>query len=142
MISITKIFRFEAAHALYNYPGSCAQLHGHSYELHVTVQETKASDDFIEGQGILIDFKELKACVLEGAVKALDHKLILSKAYLLATKGEFSADELVVFDNEPTAENLLIFLRNQIRSKLPTSFQLRSLKLWETRDSYAEWSGS
>jgi 6-pyruvoyltetrahydropterin/6-carboxytetrahydropterin synthase len=140
MISITKIFRFEAAHALYNYPGSCARLHGHSYELHVTVQETKPSDDFIDGLGIMIDFKELKACVLEGAVKELDHKLILSKAYLATTKGQFSAEELVVFDHEPTAENLLIFLRNQIGSKLPNSFQLRSLKLWETRDSYAEWS--
>src|SRR5690606_30088712 len=123
MISITKIFRFEAAHALYNYTGSCAQKHSQTYELHLTIHETTASDDFIEGQGILIDFKELKACVLEGAVKELDHKLILSKAYLVATKGEFSADELVVFDNEPTAENLLIFLRNQIRSKLPESFQ-------------------
>lgn len=142
MISITKIFRFEAAHALYNYPGSCARLHGHSYELHVTVQETKPSDDFIGGQGIIMDFKDLKACVLQGAVKALDHKLILSKAYLAATQGEFSADEIIVFDNEPTAENLLIFLRNKIRSELPESFQLRYLKLWETRDSYAEWSWS
>lgn len=87
MISVTKIFRFEAAHTLYNYPGSCARLHGHSYELHVTVQETKPSDDFIDGRGIMIDFKELKVCVLEGAVKELDHKLILSKAYLATTKG-------------------------------------------------------
>lgn len=140
MISITKIFRFEAAHALYGYPGSCAQLHGHSYELHVSVQEKEPSDNFICGQGIIIDFKDLKALVYEKVVKALDHKLILSKAYLAATMGAFSADELVVFDVEPTAENLLIFLRNQIRAKLPEHIQLCSLKLWETRDSYAEWS--
>lgn len=140
MISITKIFRFEAAHAIHNYPGPCAQLHGHSYELQVTVQAKESSDDFIGGLGIIIDFKNLKVLVQDAAIDALDHKLILSKAYLAETKRDYSSDELVVFDNEPTAENLLLFLCHQIRARLPNSIQLSALKLWETRDSYAEWS--
>jgi 6-pyruvoyltetrahydropterin/6-carboxytetrahydropterin synthase len=37
MISITKIFRFETAHAIFGYEGPCAHIHGHSYELHVSV---------------------------------------------------------------------------------------------------------
>ncbi len=140
MISITKIFRFEAAHAILHYPGSCAHIHGHSYELQVTVQATQPGDDFLKGLGILIDFKELKSLVQQGAISALDHKLILSKAYLAEVNKNFSEDELLVFEVEPTAENLLIFLRNQIRARLPEGIQLISLKLWETRDSYAEWS--
>jgi len=140
MISITKIFRFEAAHAIHQYLGNCSNIHGHSYELHVTVQGKQTSDGFIDGLGIIIDFKDLKALVQESAIKKLDHKLVLSKAYLAEEKKDFSTDELVVFEVEPTAENLLIFLRNQIRTILPESVQLTSLKLWETRDSYAEWS--
>lgn len=140
MISITKIFRFEAAHAIYKYPGSCEHIHGHSYELQVTVQATQASEDFIPGLGIIIDFKDLKIRVQEAVIKALDHKLILSKTYLSKTKNAFSPDELVVFDFEPTAENLLIFSRNQIHSNLPEYVQLKSLRLYETRDSFADWS--
>ncbi|MEK6781611.1 MAG: 6-carboxytetrahydropterin synthase [Bacteroidota bacterium] len=139
MVSICKIFRFEAAHAIHHYPGKCAHIHGHSYELHVTVQAKQPFDNFIDGLGIIIDFKELKALVQNEVIETLDHKLILSKAYLSETKGQFSHDELVVFDVEPTAENLLLFLRMQIISALPEHVRLHSLKLWETRDSYAEW---
>ena len=41
MISVTKIFNFEMAHALHNYGGPCANIHGHSYILHVTVKSEK-----------------------------------------------------------------------------------------------------
>ena len=139
MISITKIFRFEAAHAIYLYPGDCARIHGHSYELHVTVQATQTSDNFIDGPGIIIDFKKLKELVRNSVIQKLDHKILLSKAYLAATKVEFSSDELVVFEVEPTAENMLVFLSKQIGSQLPEPVHLLSLRIWETRDSYAEW---
>ena len=139
MISITKIFRFEAAHAIHHYPGKCAHIHGHSYELHVTVQAKQPVDHFIEGLGIIIDFKELKALVQNDVIKIVDHKIILSKAYLAGTTNKFSNDELVVFDVEPTAENLLLFLHRKITTVLPEHVRLHSLKLWETRDSYAEW---
>lgn len=140
MISITKIFRFETAHAIHNYPGSCARIHGHSYELHVTVKAKQPTGEYVKGLGIIFDFKELKALVQEHVVKPLDHKLILSNAYLAETKQEFTSEELLIIDIEPTAENLLIFVRDQIRANLPEHVQLHSLKLWETRDSYAEWS--
>ena len=49
MITITKIFRFEAAHAIHGYPGACANLHGHSYELHVRVAGAHRDEKFIGG---------------------------------------------------------------------------------------------
>ena len=139
MISITKIFRFEAAHAIYQYPGDCAHIHGHSYELHVTVRSKYSVDNFIGGTGMIIDFKELKTLVQNNVIKTLDHKLILSKAFHSATTGRFSPNELIVFDVEPTAENLLLFVSKQICLVLPESIRLHSLKIWETRDCYAEW---
>ena len=140
MISITKIFRFETAHAIHQYQGSCKNIHGHSYELHVTVKAKQSNEEYVDGLGIILDFKELKAIVQSQVVKLLDHKLLLSKAYLAESKNEFKQDELVIFEVEPTAENILIFSRDQIRQVLPDHIQLYSLKLWETRDSYAEWS--
>lgn len=139
MICLTKIFRFEAAHALYGYPGGCSKLHGHSYELHVTVSSGLPGNNYITGQGMIMDFKEIKKRVGE-VVAGLDHKLLLSKEYLIQTSGNFSNDELVVMEVEPTAENLLIYLRNEIALGLPHDIVLQKLVLWETRDSYATWS--
>ena len=39
MLKLTKIFHFEMAHAIHGYAGACKHIHGHSYELHVTVTE-------------------------------------------------------------------------------------------------------
>lgn len=60
MITLTKIFRFEAAHAIHGYTGACANIHGHSYELHVCVSGTQQDHRFIEGSGMVMDFKDLK----------------------------------------------------------------------------------
>jgi 6-pyruvoyltetrahydropterin/6-carboxytetrahydropterin synthase len=131
---------FEAAHAIHQYPGSCASIHGHSYKLQVTVQAVQQIDDFIPGLGIIIDFKELKKRVEEEVIKNYDHKLILSRAYLADMRFEFPKDQIVLLNVEPSAENLLILLRNQIINALPEYVRLRSLKLWETVNSYVEWS--
>jgi 6-pyruvoyltetrahydropterin/6-carboxytetrahydropterin synthase len=42
-------------------------------------------------------------------------------------------------DAEPSAENLLLFIRNSIRPYLPEGVTLSSLRLYETADSFAEW---
>lgn len=139
MLSVTKIFRFEAAHAIYQYPGACSRIHGHSYELHVTLSTKANSKRYISGNGVLIDFKEIKALVQESSINLLDHKLILSKNYLNSMDYTPEPQEVFEMQVEPTAENMLILIRDQIVAKLPQSVVLFSLKLWETRDSYAEY---
>lgn len=138
MICLTKIFRFETAHAIHGYVGPCANIHGHSYELQVSIAAKQAGDTFIGGTGILMDFKELKALVQQAVVSKLDHQLILSKNFLTANNID-QREGIRVVDYEPTAENLLIFMRNEIEAVLPAGLRLSSLKLWETRDSFAEW---
>jgi 6-pyruvoyltetrahydropterin/6-carboxytetrahydropterin synthase len=141
MISITKIFRFEAAHAIYSYPGACANVHGHSYELHVSIRSVNEERGYIDRLGIIFDFKDLKRLVAN-AVYQLDHKVVLSKTYLKNSPQKFTEEELTLFDYEPTAENLLIFFRDRIKNELPETVLLSHLKLWETRDSYAEWTSN
>jgi len=139
MITLTKIFRFESAHAIHGYPGACSNIHGHSYELHVSVADKQGGENFIDGMGIVMDFKELKTIVQESVICKLDHTLILSQATLKSMPG-IPQDKMIRFEYEPTAENLLIFIRNEITKSLPEHVQLTALRLWETRDSYAEWS--
>lgn len=139
MLQVTKIFRFETAHALHGYNGPCRLIHGHSYQLHVTVRAQGTSTGYLPAPGILLDFKDLKQLVNEAVVKQLDHRLVLSEAYLRANPDTAMEDNLLVMEAEPSAENLLIFARNAIGDKLPEGVELARLRLYETVDSYAEW---
>jgi 6-pyruvoyltetrahydropterin/6-carboxytetrahydropterin synthase len=139
MLRLTKIFHFEMAHAIYGYRGACSSIHGHSYELHVTVASTTETDDPIPGCGILMDFKALKAIVKTCVIEPLDHKLLLSGNFLSKTPTLVSHQNLVTWPVEPTAENILLFIKKALHDKLPAGVILSNLKLYETKDSYAEW---
>ena len=51
------------AHAIYGYPGTCKDIHGHSYQLEVTVTSEQAAETYLPTPGFVIDFKELKQFV-------------------------------------------------------------------------------
>lgn len=139
MIRITKIFRFETAHALHGYAGACSHIHGHSYTLHVTVEGRENNDEPIAGTGILLDFKELKRIVHNSVITMFDHKLLLSKSFLENNSIEVKADSICIMKEEPSAENMLLYASRKIVDQLPEHVRLAKLVLWETPDSYAEW---
>lgn len=139
MLLLTKIFHFEMAHAIHGYSGACRNIHGHSYELHVTVSSTNGCDDYIPAPGFEIDFKEIKKVVTEKVIKSLDHKLILSCNFLAEKPELRSQENLVIREAEPSAENLLIYIRRILENNLSPNVMLIKLKLFETKDSYAEW---
>lgn len=139
MLLVTKIFRFEMAHAVYGYPGACKNIHGHSYELHVAVSGNALGNEYIPAPGFEIDFKEIKKLVTEWVIKPFDHKLVLSRAYLHKNPILHSQENLITWEAEPSAENLLIYIRKMLENNLPKNLILAKLKLYETKDSYAEW---
>ena len=140
MLTLTKIFHFEMAHAIYGYSGACKDIHGHSYELHLTVSSSNKGIDFLPSPGFIIDFKEIKQAVLSSVIQLLDHKLVLSKDYVNKNPAIQAQANLVIWNAEPTAENLLLYIRNRISENLSNQVQLAKLKLYETKDSYAEWA--
>jgi 6-pyruvoyltetrahydropterin/6-carboxytetrahydropterin synthase len=108
-MEIYKEFSFDSAHFLPNVPEGhkCKNMHGHTYRLKVV----------IEGEphphlGWLMDFKELKD-VVAIVIDQLDHKLI---------------NDIQGLQN-PTAENITIWIWNQIRPLLP---MLSRIELYET----------
>ncbi|MBP8764389.1 MAG: 6-carboxytetrahydropterin synthase [Ferruginibacter sp.] len=78
MLSVTKIFRFEMAHALYGYAGKCKNIHGHSYVLHVTVTSLVNKQGSLPAPGLIFDFKDLKKIVDDLILQNLDHQLVFS----------------------------------------------------------------
>ena len=48
-------------------------------------------------------------------------------------------DNLIIWDVEPSAENMLLYMQGVLNAKLPTEIKLLQVKLYETKDSFAEW---
>lgn len=127
------------AHAIHGYEGSCKYVHGHSYELHVSVTNGNPGDDYIPSPGMIMDFKDLKRIVNALVLKQFDHHLLLSEEYLKSNKAMAFHESLFAFEAEPTVENMLLYIRRQLEKELPTGIKLASLKLYETNSSHAEW---
>lgn len=141
MIYITKIFHFEAAHALVGYDGKCRNIHGHSYELQVTVKGEPVDEPGNPKNGMVIDFHDLKRIVNEEVVERLDHSFIIGtnmpEDFVESAKQNF--DKIVCVDYQPTTENMLADFAERIKVKLPQNVDLYSVRLQETRDNFAEW---
>ena len=121
MITVTKVFMFEASHRLPYYEGACHNLHGHSYKLEVTIGGNVNSDPSNPKCGMIMDFKDLKKIVDEVAVDRYDHSYLND------------------FFPNPTAEIMVNKIASDIQEKLPQGISLVSCKLWETSSSYAEY---
>ena len=141
-IRITKQFSFETGHALYGYDGKCKNVHGHSYKLSVTVIGTPIIDSTNVKFGMVIDFTDLKKIVQEEVVQIFDHATVFNGKtphIELANELKNRGHHVIIVDYQPTSENMVIDFAQKIRSRLPASVTLFSLKLQETETSFAEW---
>ncbi len=140
-IRITKDFRFEMAHALKGYDGLCKNIHGHTYELKVTVSGIPVSDENSPKLGMVLDFGDLKKIVKEEIVNHYDHALVLydkMPAGLLAELKQ-NFDRIILKPYNPTSELMLIDFVEIIKKWLPGNITLKHMLLRETTTSYAEW---
>jgi 6-pyruvoyltetrahydropterin/6-carboxytetrahydropterin synthase len=134
-VTITRVFSFEAAHALKDYNGPCKNIHGHSYKLWVTV-----SGIVDAGTGMIMDFNDLKKIVNETIISKFDHALILyRKDKMLKSQPVVKAENLLILPFNPTSENLIIYFSELIKKALPEHTRLYGLKLYETDSSFTEW---
>ena len=103
MLGIFEIYvktDFAAAHSLRGYPGDCAQIHGHNWDVEVFVRCSE-----LDEIGIGIDFRDIKQIVNE-ILEDLDHS---------------NLNDLPAFkDMNPTSENIARFLYKKISKKLNT----------------------
>lgn len=140
IIRITKEFKFEAAHALWNHDGLCKHIHGHSYILFVTVKGTPLNLPGDPKNGMVMDFSLLKQIVKPNIIDIFDHALVInanSPHIELANNKKFT--RVIAVDYQPTCENMIVDFKNRIEPFLPENVKLHSLRLHETATSYADW---
>ncbi len=140
-IRITKEFKFEMAHALMGYDGLCKNIHGHSYELLVTVSGHPIADERSSKLGMVMDFGDLKKIVRETIVERFDHALVLFDKMPpeLIEQLKKHNERLILVDYQPTSELMISDFAERIAKRLPKNIYLKYLLLRETVTSYAEW---
>ena len=112
---LRKEYGFEAAHFIYNHPGKCRNLHGHSYKLFVSLEGTVNPET-----GMIIDFDDLSKIVRDKVIFPLDHHFL---------------NDLIALS---TAENISVWIWEQLKPDLPDLVQL---ELFETADNCVIYRG-
>jgi queuosine biosynthesis protein QueD len=109
MYSITKSFKFEAAHRLLSMPENhpCRNLHGHSYVVKVSISVENIS--ILENPNMLIDFGKLKE-FQKWLDENFDHATILNNTdSLFSILKEANIRVRTMPSGDPTAENMASF---------------------------------
>ena len=143
-IRVTKRFHFEMAHALFRYDGLCRNIHGHSYNLEVTlIGETKKQPRHPK-DGMVLDFGLLKNIVKTEVVNRFDHALMVNSLVPVQQIEllKKTTDRVIKVDFQPTTENIVTYIAEIIQQHLPSNVSLFSVRLYETVTAYAEWFAS
>ncbi|MBT3384867.1 MAG: 6-carboxytetrahydropterin synthase QueD [Prolixibacteraceae bacterium] len=140
-IRVTKRFHFEMAHILYEYDGLCRNIHGHSYNLEVTLLGETLNQPGNPKDGMVIDFGDLKTIVKSEVVDRFDHALMVSQ---MVPENQLNllkktTDRIIVVGFQPTSENIVAHIAKILQQHLPSGVSLFSIRLYETVNSYAEW---
>lgn len=133
-LTVSRKAHFNAAHRLYNSKwsedknnqvfGKCnnPNFHGHNYELIVSVTGPVNSET-----GYVIDMALLKQIIKQEVENNLDHK-------------NLNLDVKEFESVNPTAENICIYIYNNIKTKLDSNLDLE-ITLYETPRNFVKYSG-
>jgi 6-pyruvoyltetrahydropterin/6-carboxytetrahydropterin synthase len=135
MIQITRRETFNAAHRLFNPKwsveknfevfGPCSRVHGHNWELFVTV-----IGEVSEDTGFVVDLKALSRTMREEVISKVDHTYLNEDVPFLTGK-------------LPTTENFAIAVWNILQPAIKErhGVDLYKVKLTETANHFVEYYG-
>ncbi len=132
-MKIAKEFRWEMGHRLPEHFGLCKNIHGHSYKMIVEFEGD------LNKQGMVIDYYDVEK-IIEPIINRLDHSFMVNKKDTVMTEFlEKMKSKKLVVDFESTAENICKYLLGEIvKSNLPSNVKKLTIRIFETKDDYAE----
>ena len=130
---LTKQYKFCAAHRYWNpnwsdkknYQifGEDVRIHGHNYTLDITI-----SGPINDESGFIVNLFELNKIVKLHVLDVMDHSQIQLDIPWFESK-------------QPSTENMVVFIWEQIVTKIPNPAKLKSIKLRETPTIFTEYFG-
>lgn len=119
MYEVTIRSHFDAAHFLRGYQGKCENVHGHRWQVEITV---RAKDTDVNG--LAFDFRLLKE-KLAPVLEELDHRLL---------------NDQKPFDMiNPSSENIASYIYGKLKSSMDENIELAMVKVYESPDSWVAY---
>jgi len=119
MFELKILTHFSAAHQLKMVGEKCENLHGHNWNVEVSVTGSE-----LDRAGVLMDFGELKKHVAE-IMATLDHQFL---------------NDLDIFNDEfpPSSENIAIYITERLQEKITRpEVRVSRVSAWESANSCA-----
>lgn len=129
-VCITKAMEMEVSHWLPDYVGACANMHGHTYKLEVTISRASFAPHDPMGDRVeddmVVDFKVLNKVMKDRVFDMFDHQIANSKV-----------------NYRPTAERMAVDILQRVQIGLDDygpkgTYRVERVKLYETSNSYVE----
>ncbi len=133
MYSVSKRIEFCYGHRLMDYNGVCKHPHGHN-----ATAEIEVRTESLDRRNMVVDFGEIKRIVKDWIDRELDHKMILRHDDPLVKPLRQLGEPVMVVDDNPTVELIAKMIFDFVRSH---GFHVVRVKVWETRSSFAAYTG-
>lgn len=118
MYTVSVRRHFDAAHALRGYQGKCERLHGHRFEVVVSVQRAQ-----LDEVGLSLDYGTIKQ-ELDAVLVALDHT---------------NLNELAPFTtSNPSSEHIAAYIYDRLSARLGGS--LSQVQVFESPDAWVTYT--
>ena len=149
---VSKEIQLDYGHTLPNHFSFCNQIHGHRARVVAYVEGEVSPLGGDSSQGMVVDFKFLKAVMMEKVHDVLDHGFAVWEGDTEEIKalGGFAGEEVSTLDfirarnrkvlvttDPPTAETLAKWAFDQIKPTIPFGLTLVRVEWWETPSSCA-----
>lgn len=134
-VVVTKEFSFDSAHQLVGHEGKCANIHGHTYKLQVSVKNTPSLEQGATDEGFVIDFGDLKRIVNSVIVDPLDHAFIAQGNEPTLDAISLSRSKVQILGFRTTVENMAQYICWRL---IAEGLPMHSVKMWETPTGSAE----
>ncbi len=104
---------FSASHALRDYEGDCARVHGHNWIVRASYEF-----DELDGEGLTIDYRDLRSQLERVILPRFDHRHL---------------NDAPPFDRvNPTSENIAAEIYRLCRAEISLRGALREIEVWES----------
>lgn len=141
VVMITRKIEFDAGHRIPDHASKCRNAHGHRYVLEATVGGEVNDAPGSSDNGMVGDFGDLKAIMMEAVGEPWDHAFLVHHDDVLmchALELLGKSHKTVMLPCVPTVENLVKLAAEAIAGRLKFGY-LDAVRLYETPNCWADW---
>lgn len=141
---ITRHLEFDAGHRIPNHHGQCRHLHGHRYQIEVTLRGELSQVTGSPHEGMIMDFGDIKQILQEIIIDPWDHSFFVANSdeIMINFLKTIPGHKTTLIKDIPTAENLARYAFDLLAPRLNSQFQgkikLKQLRLFETPNCWAD----